>query len=337
MSVARKKDHLRICLEEVVETGSTGFENYRLVYNALPEIDFASIDTAVNFLGKKLTAPILISPLTGGTPAGERINRNLAKAAQKVGVAMGVGSQRVALEEPKLAATFRVRKEAPNIVLLANLGAAQLNYGGGIEQCRQAVAMIGADGLILHLNALQEAIQPEGNTNFSGLLAKIRQVVAGLAVPVIVKEVGMGINKTVALKLKKVGIKFVDVAGGGGTNWALVEGIRRGQREWGEIGSDLALPTTEVIKECAQISGLTVIGSGGIRNGLEIAKAMALGADLVGIGLPFLKPALQSEVAVEKFLNKLIFQLKVVMFALGGRDINELKSKSILRKIQPEI
>jgi len=331
--VSRKLSHLRICLEKKVEMGNTGLENYSFTPNALPEIDFAKVDTSVKFLGKKLKAPILISSMTGGTAEGARINKNLATAAQKIRVAMAVGSQRIAIENPKLASTFQVRDVAPNIFLLANLGAVQLNYGFGIRECRQAAEMIGADALILHLNPLQEAIQPEGNTNFSGLLAKIEKVAKNLTIPLIVKEVSGGISKNAARKLLKAGVKIIDVAGWGGTNWALIESLRRGDRLTGQIFSQWGIPTGEAIKQCSELSGLTVIGSGGIRNGVEIAKALALGADLVGVALPLLKPATESSTAVEKKLRELIFQLKLTMFCTGVRKIKELKGK-VVRQVR---
>lgn len=328
----RKAEHIRICLEEEVEVGSTGFENYSFVHNALPEIDFEKIDTSIEFLGKGLSAPILISSMTGGTPEGKRINRNLAKIAQKVKVAMAVGSQRIAIENPKLASTFQIRDVAPDILLFANLGAVQLNYGFGLKECRQAIEMIEADGLILHLNPLQEAIQPEGNTDFSGLLAKIGNIARQLEVPLIVKEAGAGISKAVAKKLFEVGVSIVDVAGWGGANWALIEGMRGENKKMGEIFAHWGIPTSEAIKQCAEVKGLTVIGSGGIRNGIEMAKALALGANLVGVALPFLKPATQSAVAVEKKLQSFISQLKTVMFCLGVENIKELEKVELVTR-----
>lgn len=333
MNVERKTNHLKICLEREVEVGSTDFENYSFVHNALPEIDFEKIETSVEFLGKELQAPILISSMTGGTDQAALINRHLTQAAQKLGVAMAVGSQRVAIGKPKLASTFQVRDVAPDILLFANLGAVQLNYGFGIKECRQAVEMIQADGLILHLNPLQEAIQPEGSTDFSGLLGKIKGITQNLEIPVIVKEVGVGISEIVARRLFEAGVKIVDVAGWGGTNWALIEGMRRQDKEMGEVFSHWGIPTSEAIKQCAKIKRLTVIGSGGIRNGIEIAKALALGADVVGVALPLLKPATQSASAVEKKLQSLIFQLKTTMFCLGVKNIGELKKVRLVKRV----
>lgn len=340
MTVRRKQNHLEICLTQPVEIGLTGFENYYFIHQALPEIDFAKIDTSVKFLGKKLRAPILISPMTGGISEGGKINKNLALAAQKIGVAMAVGSQRIAIENPKLARTFQVRKWAPDILCFANLGAVQLNYGFGTEECQKAVEMIEADGLIFHLNPLQEAIQPEGDTNFAGLLRKIEQVCKALSVPVIVKEVGCGISEEVARKLFNAGVKIIDTAGWGGTNWAIIEGERRevrsgsGSRKWevGRIFSQWGMPTAESIIQCRKVKGLKAIGSGGIRNGIEIAKAIALGADLTGLALPFLEPATQSAKAVEKKLLRLIKELKIAMFCVGVKNIRELKKVQLVRR-----
>lgn len=331
MKISRKQDHLEICLTKPVEVGSSGFENYHFTHNALPEVDFAKIDTSVKFLGKKLSAPILISSMTGGTDQGGLINRNLAKAAQKVGVAIAVGSQRIAIEQSSnrtIVETFQVRKWAPDILLFANLGAVQLNYGFGIKECQKAVEIIEADALILHLNPLQEAIQPEGNTNFAGLLLKIERICKALSVPVIVKEVGCGISEETAQKLFNAGVKIIDTAGWGGTNWAVIEGLRQTQAkveaDLGETFSCWGIPTAESIIQCRRVKSLRIIGSGGIRNGIEIAKAIALGANLVGLALPLLKPAIKSEKTVEEKLLQLIKELKITMFCLGKENIKEL-------------
>lgn len=326
----RKADHIRICLQQEVGSGSTELEKYQFVHQALAEIDFEKIDVSTKFLGKKISASILISSMTGGTSQAGRINRNLARAAQKLGVAMAVGSQRIAIENPKLASTFQVRDVAPDIPLLANLGAVQLNYGYGIKECRRAIKMIGADALILHLNPLHEAIQPEGNRNFENLLPKISKIAKNLSVPVIVKEVGCGISEDVARRLYQAGIKIVDTAGWGGTNWAKIEGIRA-QNRLGETFSQWGIPTAGSIIRCKKVKGLTVIGSGGIRNGIEIAKAIALGADLVGLALPFLKPATKSTKAVEQELVQLIKELKIVMFCLGVKNIKGLKRLQLIK------
>jgi isopentenyl-diphosphate delta-isomerase len=220
----RKADHIRINLEEDVRSGlTTGLEHYRFVHQALPELNLAEVDTRVTLFGKTLNAPLLISSMTGGTDRAGELNRTLAVAAQQAGIAMGLGSQRAALEDPALAHTFQVRAVAPDILLFANLGAVQLNYGYTVDHCRRAVDMIEADALVLHLNALQEAVQPEGDANFSGLLKKIEAVCHALPVPVIAKEVGWGISREAAFDLTLAGVAAIDVAGAGGTSWSQVE------------------------------------------------------------------------------------------------------------------
>ena len=312
-----------------VEAGSTGFDNYHFAHQALPEINFDEIDLSCQFLKKKLNYPILISSMTGGTAKAKIINQNLAQAAQKLGIAMAVGSQRIAIEKPKLASTFQVRKVAPDIILLSNLGAVQLNYGFGLKECHQAIKMIKADRLIFHLNPLQEVIQPEGNKNFSHLLKKIEKISKQLKSPVIVKEVGCGISSNIARSLLKAGIKTIDVSGQGGTNWAMIESLRyKKGSELGKIFSEWGIPTAKAIAECNKIKGLTIIGSGGIRTGIHIAKALALGANIAGIALPLLQPATKSAKAVEEKIKSLTLQLKITMFCLGVKNIKELKNKT---------
>jgi len=325
-------EHLRISLEEDVRFRSltTGLERYHFVHQALPEINRDDIDLSSTLLEKTLSAPLIISSMTGGTEEAETINKNLALAAQTHGLGMGVGSQRAALEEPNLAHTYQVRDVAPDILLLANLGAVQLNYGYSVEHCQRAVDMIEADGLILHLNPLQEALQPEGNTNFSGLLAKIEAVCRGLSVPVIVKEVGWGISEEVARRLMNVGVAAIDVAGAGGTSWSEVEMYRVDSETLRRIAAafaDWGIPTAESIQMVRQgAPGVTLIASGGIRTGVEAAKAIALGADAVGMASPFLKPATISAEAVSERIQEILQELRTAMFCVGTRNLQELKS-----------
>lgn len=325
----RKNKHVQICLNDDVETGSAGFENYSFIHNALPEIDFAKIDTSTVFLGKKLSVPILISAMTGGTKKGFEINKNLATTAQKIGVAMGVGSQRIAIENPKLSYTFQLRKFAPDILLFTNLGAVQLNYGYGVAECQKAVDMIAADALVLHLNSLQEVIQ-NGDTNFEGLLPKIEKVCQKISMPVIIKEVGFGISENVAQRLFNAGVKIVDVAGYGGTNWALVAG-KIANSPLGETFKNWGIPTAESIKMCKKVSGLKIIGSAGIRTGIDIAKAIALGADLAGLARPFLKEAVRSEKAVLDLLSNLTCELKLAMFCVGAQNLSQLRKVKLMQ------
>jgi isopentenyl-diphosphate delta-isomerase len=326
----RKAEHLSLALDERMQAGAGVFASYRFEHQAVPELDLAAVDTSTTFLGKRLAAPLLISCMTGGTELANRINLNLAEAAERWGIAVGVGSQRKALEEPAQAASFRVRQVAPSAPLLANLGAVQLNYGVGPEECRQVVEMIGADALALHLNPLQEAIQPEGQTNFAGLLPKLRRVVEALPVPVIAKEVGCGISEAAARALAGVGIRILDTAGAGGTNWARIEASRAGRPELGEAFADWGIPTPESIRQVRRVPGLTVVASGGIRNGVDVAKALALGADLAGLAYPFLAAAQESPERVGERIAALVGELKIAMFCLGARNLAELGQAKIV-------
>ncbi|HEX4966012.1 MAG TPA: type 2 isopentenyl-diphosphate Delta-isomerase [Thermoanaerobaculia bacterium] len=321
----RKLEHIRLALEERMQLGKSFFDDYHFGHAALPEIDLAQVDTGVSFLGRRLSLPLLISSMTGGTETAGRINRNLAAGAEETGVAIGVGSQRKALEDPSKADTFRVREVAPSAVLLANLGAVQLNYGMGVRECREAVEMIGADALILHTNPLQEAIQPEGQCNFAGLLPKIGGVVRELGVPVVVKEIGCGISEATARALAEQGVRIVDTAGVGGTSWARIEAQRAGDLPIGELFAGWGIPTPESIRQLRQVEGLTVIASGGVRNGLDAAKAIAMGAGLVGMAYPFLAPATESPEKVAETVRRIGRELKICMFCLGVKTIAELQ------------
>lgn len=332
----RKKEHLEICLdtERVTGAGGTGFDRYRFVHNALPELDIDELDLSVAFLGKRLRAPVMISSMTGGFDLARKVNRNLAAAAERLGIAMGVGSQRVAIEEPSAAGSFQVRDLAPGILLLGNLGAVQLNYGYGIEHCRRAVEMIGADGLIFHLNVLQEAMQAEGNRNFKGLTAKIAEICRSLQVPVVVKEVGNGISVEVARRLKGAGIAAIDIAGKGGTSWSAVEAERaaaRGQRA-DRTFADWGIPTEEALVAVRQaLPDMPLVASGGIRTGLDVAKAIALGADLAAFGQPLLAPALVSAEEVVKSVDAILHELRVAMLCVGAANLAALRHAPLVR------
>jgi len=333
----RKKEHLEICLdtERVSGPSRTGFDRYYFVHNALPELDIDEIDLSVDFLGKRLRAPILISSMTGGFDLARKVNRNLAAAAQHLGVAMGVGSQRVAIEEPSAATSFQVRDVAPDILLLSNLGAVQLNYGYGIEQCRRAVEMIGADALIFHLNVLQEAVQPEGNRNFRGLTEKIAAVCRELAKPVIAKEVGNGISVDAARRLAQAGVQAIDVAGKGGTSWSAVEAQRAAQTRQipDNTFADWGIPTVEALVNIREaLPAIPLIASGGIRTGVDIAKAIALGAQIAGFGQPLLAAAIDSADRVIQAISRVIHELKVSMLCIGARDLTELRGAPLVRR-----
>jgi isopentenyl-diphosphate Delta-isomerase len=337
----RKADHLRVCLEEDVQSHriTHGLERYRFTHACLPELNRNEIDLATTFLGKTVATPLLISSMTGGTEQARLINQRLAKAAQRFGLAMGVGSQRVAVENPDLAATFAVRQYAPDVLLFANLGAVQLNYDYGVSQCQRAVDALAADALILHLNPLQEAVQSEGDVNFKGLFAKIEQLVRLLPVPVVAKEVGNGISAAMAKRLLDIGVAAIDVAGAGGTSWARVESERAKdakQRRLGNTFADWGIPTAECItsiRAMADERALPLIASGGLRNGLEAAKALALGANLAGLAMPFLQAASQSEAALAELCEALIAELTTVLFCTGCENLAALRQSGIIRAV----
>jgi isopentenyl-diphosphate delta-isomerase len=330
----RKNDHLRINLEEDVSSGITsGLKNYHFIHQALPEIDLNKIDLQTEIMGKQISAPIFISSMTGGSDEARSVNRNLALAANELYIPMGVGSQRAAIEDPDLADTFKLRDIAPDIPLFANLGAVQLNYGYGVKECQQAVDMIEADALILHLNPLQEALQPEGNTDFSGLLSKISEVVSGISVPVIVKEVGWGISSETAASLSNAGIKYIDVAGGGGTSWSQIEKFRSENKEQADIAAlfrDWGISTADSVRDLANSNlPISIFASGGLRSGLDAAKCIALGADLCGFAGRIIKAATNSSDAVIAQLNMIKKELQISMFAAGVPDIKTLKTTPI--------
>ena len=327
----RKLQQLRLSLEASVQSSrSAGFERWSFTHLALPELDLDAIDTGTRFLGHPLRAPFLLSCMTGGTILAGETNRRLARAAQTLGLAFGVGSQRAGITHPDLRASYQVRDVAPDILLFANLGAVQLNYGMGRQACLEAVEMIGADALVLHLNPLQEALQPEGDHNFSGLLAKIAVLCKELPVPVIVKEVGCGISAAVARRLVEAGVSAIDVAGQGGTSFARVEALRRQRPEAVEEAlafADWGIPTVESLRQVrAATSGMPLIASGGLRTGLDAAKAIALGADLAGFAHAALAAAVESEEAALRVLQGFTWQLRVAMFCAGASDLRALKA-----------
>ncbi|NJM97671.1 MAG: type 2 isopentenyl-diphosphate Delta-isomerase [Phormidesmis sp. RL_2_1] len=343
----RKADHLRVCLEEDVQSHrmTNGLERYRFTHCCLPELNRADIDISTRFLERVVRTPLLISSMTGGTEQARVINQRLAQAAQRYGLVMGVGSQRVALENPDLKDTFCVRQYAPDALIFANLGAVQLNYDYGVTQCQKAVDWLEADALILHLNPLQEAVQTEGDVNFKGLLAKIEQLINVLPVPVIAKEVGNGISAVMARRLMDIGITAIDVAGAGGTSWARVESERAQdpkQRRLGNTFADWGISTAECIVEIRQMMAaanrhghqaekLSLIASGGLRNGLDAAKTLALGADLAGMAMPFLQAANQSVSALNELCEALIAEIVTVLFCTGCASLDELRGDGILR------
>ncbi|NEO78239.1 type 2 isopentenyl-diphosphate Delta-isomerase [Moorena sp. SIO4G3] len=335
----RKADHIRICLDEDVQfrANTNGLERYRFTHCCLPELNRSEIDISTTFLGKSLGAPLLISSMTGGTEQAKTINFRLAEVAQHYKLAMGVGSQRVAVEKPEVGHTFAVRSQAPDIILFANIGAVQLNYSYGLEECQKVVDLLTADALILHINPLQECIQANGDTNFKGLLDKINDLCSKLTVPVIAKEVGNGISAAMTQKLLEAGVTAIDVAGAGGTSWAKVEserGLTAHQRRLGQTFGDWGLPTAECITSIRAIApDIPLIASGGLRNGLDVAKAIALGADIAGLALPFLQAAAESVDAVDALVQLLMAEITTALFCTGNATLSDLKQSDTLKKL----
>ena len=332
----RKRAHIDAVLNEDVTTkgATTGFESLFFEHVALPEIDFDDIETECMFLEKSLAAPLLISSMTGGTDIAQRINCHLAEAAQELGIAMGVGSQRAAIVDPGHVDTFRVRSLAPDVLLFANLGAVQFNYGFTPEDARKAVDMIEADGIFLHLNPLQEVVQAEGDRNWHGILNKIGELVESLDKPVIIKEVGNGISARVAHRLIDLGVSGIDVAGAGGTSWSEVEAYRQSEAQKRRIAHSFAgwgIPTSIALAEVRRaLPDTPLIASGGIRSGIDAAKAIRLGADLVGMAAPTLGPAIDTTKMVVEQMAQVIEELKISMFCTGSAHLAALREAIIL-------
>jgi len=338
---ARKDDHLRIVYEEdVSSTGiSTGLDLYRFVHEALPEIDLDTIDTSTHFLGHKLAFPLLISSMTGGTVQGGELNRVLATAAAEAGIGMGLGSARAMVEHPEVAGTFLVKQTVADLVLFVNLGAVQLNYGYTADDCAKLVDQTQADGLILHLNPLQEALQPEGNTRFNDLIHKIETVCNRLPVPVIIKEVGWGLSARTARRLIDAGVSALDIAGAGGTSWSQVEYFRQDEdagRDAAAAFRDWGIPTADALHSVRSVNAsIPLIASGGLQNGVDVAKCLALGADIAAMAAPLLRAAMVSPEALHEELRTLHRQLRIVMFATGSQDIAALRKADIVKVSTP--
>lgn len=332
----RKADHIKINLEQDVRSALTsGLEKYHFTHEALPELDLNRINTTLGLFGKGLASPTLVSSMTGGTSEAETINLRLAEAAQECGVAMGVGSQRAAIEHPEQARTFQVRKAAPDILLFANLGAVQFNYGYGVDQCRKAVDMIGADALYLHLNPVQEAVQDAGDTNWIGIAKKIEEVCKKLEVPVIAKEVGWGISERAAKLLSDCGVAAIDVAGAGGTSWSQVEMHRAPDEFTRQLAATFVgwgIPTAESILNVKKaVPNMTIFASGGIKDGLDIAKCIGLGATLGGMAGNFLKAAAVSTEKAVDMMKLTKRQIEVTMFATGAGNLDDLRTGKLAK------
>jgi isopentenyl-diphosphate delta-isomerase len=331
----RKEDHIRICLGNQAQARNvtTGFEDIQFVHRALPEVNKAKINLSTTFFGKKFSAPIIVGAMTGGTGQATQINSSIAQAVENLGLGMGVGSQRAAIEDQKLEETYAItRKMAPNAFLIANIGGVQLVHGYGLKEVKKVVEMIDADAVAVHLNALQEAVQPEGQTNFKGVLAKIAEVAGALDTPVIVKETGAGISAEDAKSLEDAGVKAIDVGGVGGTSFAAVEYHRTSAKQnlCGEPFWDWGIPTAVSLIETAQTVKLPVIASGGLRSGTDIAKALSLNALLASISQPILQTAIKSAKETEEKLSCLIEELRNAMFLVGAEKITDLTKTPVV-------
>jgi isopentenyl-diphosphate delta-isomerase len=331
----RKREGIEIPLNKDVQakTTSTYLEYVKLIHNALPELDYDEIDISTTFLKRKFSAPLIIDSMTGGAPEAARINGRLGELAEKYGFAMGLGSQRAGLESKQLAETYSIaRKNAPSAFLIANIGGAQLAKGLTIENIKKIIDMIQADALVIHLNPLQELIQPEGEPKYKGVFSKISEISGDLDVPVIVKEVGAGISKEVAVKLEVAGVSAINVAGAGGTSWAGVEKIRAEasnndlKTHLGEIFWDWGIPTAASLVEVKKTVKVPIIASGGLRNGMEMAKCIVLGASMCAMAYPFLLKAAESKEQLFSFADTVIAELKSTMFLIGAMNLSVLKS-----------
>ncbi len=320
----RKLDHLRIALNKDVQfrEKTTWLEKVLLEYRCLPEIDLSDICLETEFLGRKLKAPIVVSGMVGGIAEAKKINKDIAKACEALGLGFGIGSQRAMLEDPKLTETYYVRDVAPNIFLAGNVGVTQLkDYS--TDQMEQALDSIGADALAIHLNAAQEAVQRDGTPNFKGCLKEIARVARGLSRPVYVKEVGHGISFSVAKELAKTNIKAIDVQGAGGTSWVAIEALRS-KNGFGKVFWDFGIPTASSIAECRKAFKGPIIASGGIRSGLDAVRAFVLGADLIGIALPVLKAQQRAgSKGVEQYLKRIIEEMRIALLLIGAKTPKE--------------
>ncbi len=329
----RKQRHIRLSLEENVQADiGTGFEDVRLIHRALPEIDLADVETGTELFGRRLSSPLIISAITGGTDYARELNEILATVAEEYGIGIGVGSQRIAIENPSVENTFSVvREKAPTSLVLGNIGCPQLSLGWGVDEARRSVEMVQADALAIHMNPLQEAVQVDGDTNYSGVIEKVGEVVEGVDVPIVMKETGCGIAHEEAEKLEKVGVEGLELSGTGGTSWAAVEYHiakeegKRDQEHLGEAMWNWGIPTAVSLVETSQTTGLKIIASGGMRTGVEMAKAIAMGAEAVGIARPFLEKAVEGPEALSAHIEDILLEFKTAMFLVGARNVDELK------------
>lgn len=335
-TVNRKQQHVEITVHQDVgyKSKTTGFEQYDFVHTAVPELNLSDIDTTTTFLHKSIGMPLMITGMTGGYQGAVRINGDLARVCEERRLALGVGSQRQALEDDSQLESYRiVRKHAPTIPIVGNIGAAQVAKGLDENAVRRLVDLIEADALAIHLNALQEAVQREGETNFRGLLKNIERLVKHLDVPVIAKETGAGISFEAAKRLNSAGVKIIDVSGAGGTSWSAVESFRgHGHNRLAKRFWDWGIPTSECVRQVADIRNMTVIASGGLRDGVDVAKAIALGAHLAGMARPMIQTLVKKGMhALFEEIDFMRKELLLVMFLTGCADVKALRNARLVR------
>lgn len=339
---SRKNDHIQICKTKDIESHSEIFSKIHFYAEALPEFNLTEIDTKQNFFGKSFNLPILITGMTGGVEKGQEINEALALAAQNFNIPMGLGSQKMMIKDPKYKNLFNVRKVAPKLFIIGNVGAVSLNYGIKLDDIKRLVDDLELNAFALHLNALQECIQPEGERNFCDLLSKIEQIAKNIPVPLIIKEVGSGMSPTTFQKLASIGVSGVDVGGKGGTSWGYIEGLRSNQEGYrlGELFRNWGIPTDESLIACSRRNielgyNISLVATGGIRDGIHVAKAIAVGATMAGIGLPLFKAAISpaaGETPLESVEKELAFfqkSLYIAMFCTGAQRLSELSSRVV--------
>ena len=334
----RKLHHIRVSLDKNVETDiTTGFEDIRLIHRALPEIDLDEVSSEVTFFGKKLQAPLIISAITGGTEEAFKINEVLAEVAEDKQIGLGVGSQRIAISQPETIPTFNiVREKAPTTFIMGNLGCPQLSLGWGVTEAKKCIEMIEADALAVHMNPLQEAVQVDGDTNYSGIYKKISELSQQIETPLIMKETGAGIAWEDAVMMEKSGVSGIEISGVGGTSWSAVEyhiAKEVGEKNMEYLGNALwnwGIPTAISVVEVSNKTDLSIIASGGIRTGVEIVKSISLGADLGGMARPFLEKAVQGKEALAEFIDNIIKEIQVTMFLVGAKNIGDLKKIPVL-------
>lgn len=331
----RKKQHIEIVLGKEVQPTCSSFDEYDLPYLCFPEIDLKEVDTSTEFMGYKLSFPFIVSPMTGGQLYGRTINQNIAGACEELKVAFGMGSMRIIKDHPEAVESFDVKKFAPSVPVFGNLGLVQLNYGFTLDDILRIKDRLKLDGMFFHINPLQEIIQPEGDTNYSNLIEKLAKIIEKVDFPVIIKEVGHGISKDMIMKLKEIGVAWIDVSGRGGTSWAMVEGYRReggeslSEENLGNVFKNFGWKTVEIIEESRNIEGVSLIAGGGIRNGLHIAKAIALGASMTTAARPILEVAMQSQNEVKNLLLNFNEGLKIAMFLTGSKNLQDLRKVDV--------